>query len=100
DFSYAVIAYYEQNTNLNGLNIAEAAEKVRGSRSLEDQMELIFDVVSNGRPSGVFHGMSEEDLQTFMRHPNTMFAADSGVRRYQEGVPHPRGYGNNARVLH
>ena len=100
DFSYAVIAYCRENTNLNGLNIAEAAELARGSRSLEDQMELIFEIVSKGRPSGVFHGMSEEDLQTFMRHPNTMFAADSGVRRYQEGVPHPRGYGNAARVLH
>lgn len=100
DFSYAVIAYYKQNTNLNGLNIAEAAEKIRGSKSLEDQIELILEIVSNGRPSGVFHGMSEEDLETFMRHPNTMFAADSGVRRYQEGVPHPRGYGNTARVLH
>ena len=100
DFSYAVIAYYRQNTNLNGLNIAEAAEKVRGSRSLEEQMELILEIVSKGRPSGVFHGMSENDLETFMRHPNTMFAADSGVRRFQEGIPHPRGYGNNARVLH
>ena len=28
-----------------------------------------------------------------------MIASDSGVRRYQEGVPHPRGYGNNARIL-
>src|SRR6185503_4607583 len=38
-------------------------------------------------------------LQQFMRHPNTMFASDSGVRKFQEGVPHPRGYGNNARIL-
>ena len=28
-----------------------------------------------------------------------MVASDSGVRRFGEGVPHPRGYGNNARVL-
>jgi N-acyl-D-amino-acid deacylase len=28
-----------------------------------------------------------------------MIASDSGVRRFGEGVPHPRGYGNNARVL-
>src|ERR1700751_6071365 len=34
-----------------------------------------------------------------MKHPNTMFASDSGVRKFGEGVPHPRGYGNNARVL-
>jgi N-acyl-D-amino-acid deacylase len=34
-----------------------------------------------------------------MRHSNTLIASDSGVRKFQEGVPHPRGYGNNARVL-
>ena len=28
-----------------------------------------------------------------------MIASDSGVREFGEGVPHPRGYGNNARVL-
>ncbi len=43
--------------------------------------------------------MSEEDLQKFMRHPNTMIACDSGLRKFGEGVLHPRGYGNNARVL-
>ena len=43
--------------------------------------------------------MSEDDIRIFMQHPNTMFASDSGMRRYQEGVPHPRGYGNNARFL-
>ena len=43
--------------------------------------------------------MSEDDLKTFMAHPNTMVACDSGLRKFGEGVPHPRGYGNNARVL-
>jgi hypothetical protein len=43
--------------------------------------------------------MDEGDLAAFMRHPNTMFASDSGVRRFQIDVPHPRGYGNNARIL-
>jgi len=28
-----------------------------------------------------------------------MIASDSGVRQIDESVPHPRGYGNNARVL-
>ena len=35
----------------------------------------------------------------FLAHPNTMIASDSGVREFGKGVPHPRGYGNNARVL-
>jgi N-acyl-D-amino-acid deacylase len=99
DFSYAVIADYQHDRSLNGLNIAQAAKKARGSASLDDQIELILEIESHGGASGIFHGISEEDLRKFLHHPNTMFASDSGVRRYQEGVPHPRGYGNNARVL-
>ena len=60
---------------------------------------MVLEIQANGGASGVFHGMSEEDLKTFMRHPNTMVACDSGLRKLGEGVPHPRGYGNNARVL-
>jgi N-acyl-D-amino-acid deacylase len=99
DFSYAVIAEYRHDKSLNGMNIAEAARKVRGSDSVADQIEMILEIQKNGGAQGVFHGMSEEDLQKFMRHPNTMIACDSGLRKFGEGVPHPRGYGNNARVL-
>jgi N-acyl-D-amino-acid deacylase len=34
-----------------------------------------------------------------MAAPFTMIASDSSVREFGAGVPHPRGYGNNARVL-
>lgn len=99
DFSYAVIAFYRHEKSLNGLNIAEAAKKSKGSDSVANQIEMILEIQKNGGAQGVFHGMSEEDLQKFMRHPGTMIACDSGLRKFGEGVPHPRGYGNNARVL-
>lgn len=99
-FAYAFIASYRDDSSLNGLNVVEAAKKRRGNDSLDDQIAVILEIVQNGGASAVFHGIGEEDLQAFLKHPNTMIAADSGVRRYQQGVPHPRGYGNNARVLH
>ncbi len=99
DFSYTVIASCRHDPSLNGLNIVEAAKAKRGSDSLDDQVEMILDIQAHGGASGVFHGISEDDLKTFMRHPNTMIACDSGLRKLGEGVPHPRGYGNNARVL-
>lgn len=98
DFSYACIASF-RDKSYDGLNIAQAAKKMRGSDTLDDQIETIFEIQKHGGASGVFHGMGEEDVQTFMRHTNTMIAADSGVRAFGSGVPHPRGYGNNARVL-
>lgn len=99
DYSYAAIASYSEDRSLNGKRISEAAKIKRGSDSLDDQIELILQIEASGGASGVFHGMSEEDLQVFMRHPNTMFASDGGVREKNESVPHPRSYGNNARVL-
>jgi N-acyl-D-amino-acid deacylase len=99
DYAYAVIASCKDDPSLAGLNVVQAAKAKRGADTLDDQMEEILDLEKNGGANGVFHGMSEEDLQVFMRHPNTMVACDSGVRKFGEGVPHPRGYGNNARVL-
>jgi N-acyl-D-amino-acid deacylase len=99
DYSYAVIADYKHDRKLNGMNIVQAARKSFGSASLNNQIEMILDIQKNDGASGVFHSMSESDLRAFLAHPNTMFASDSGVRRPGEGVPHPRGYGNNARVL-
>lgn len=99
DYAYAVVASFRGDVTLNGMNIVEAARKLRGSDSLEDQIEVILEIERRGGASGVFHGMSEEDLKKFMAHPQTMIASDSGERVFGEGVPHPRGYGNNARVL-
>jgi N-acyl-D-amino-acid deacylase len=76
DYTYAVIAYCKSDRSLNGLNIAQAAMKLRGSDSLEDQIETILEIQKNGGASGVFHGISEDDLQQFMQQPNTMFASD------------------------
>jgi N-acyl-D-amino-acid deacylase len=99
DFSYAVIASYRPNPCYNGKNIVEAAALERGKSTIDDQIEMILEIERNGGASGIFHGMCDADLETFMRHPNTMFASDSGVRRLGADVPHPRGYGNNARFL-
>jgi N-acyl-D-amino-acid deacylase len=98
DFSYAMIANYSPDTSLNGLNIMEAARKKFAANSLDDQMEIILQIQSQA--SGVFHSMNEDDLQTFLKNPNTMLASDSSVRKFGQGVPHPRGYGNNARAIH
>ncbi|SDS31498.1 D-alanyl-D-alanine carboxypeptidase/D-alanyl-D-alanine-endopeptidase [Opitutus sp. GAS368] len=99
DYAYAVVASFRHDTSINGMNILEAAKKLHGSDSLDAQIEVILDFEKNGGAQGVFHGMDEQDLQKFMRHPNTMIASDSGIREFGKDVPHPRGYGNNARVL-
>jgi N-acyl-D-amino-acid deacylase len=99
DYAYAYIANYARDRSYNGKNIPTVAREKLGRDDLDAQIEMILDIHLNGSGSGVFHGMHEDDLRTFLRHPNTMIASDSGVRVFGESVPHPRGYGNNARAL-
>ncbi|HSK71294.1 MAG TPA: D-aminoacylase [Pyrinomonadaceae bacterium] len=99
DYSFAYVASYGANPEFNGKNIAEITKSVRGSNKVDAQIEQIFEMYEKGGASMVYRVMSEDDVQNIMRQPFTMIASDSGVRRFGAGVPHPRGYGNNARVL-
>ena len=59
----------------------------------------MIEMMLNGGASMVFHGMSENDIKYIMSYPHNMFASDASIRVFNQGVPHPRGYGTNARVL-
>ena len=99
DYDYAVVASYSPNPSFNGKSIKAIAKEVRGKSDLDSQIEQILEMYAAGGAGMVYHGMSEDDVKQIMREPFTMVASDSGVRRLGEGMPHPRGYGNNARVL-
>ncbi|HVF43307.1 MAG TPA: D-aminoacylase [Pyrinomonadaceae bacterium] len=99
DFSYASVASYAAKHEYDGKNIAEIAKLARGRSDVDSQVEQILEMYAAGGAAMVYHSMGEEDVRRIMREPFTMIASDSGVRRFGEGVPHPRGYGNNARVL-
>jgi N-acyl-D-amino-acid deacylase len=47
----------------------------------------------------IYHTMDEGDVERVLRHPYAMVASDAGVVEPGTGVPHPRAYGTNARVL-
>jgi N-acyl-D-amino-acid deacylase len=53
----------------------------------------------DGGAQMVYHLMSDQDVDRIMRHPQVAIASDSSVLAFGDGVPHPRGYGDNARVL-
>jgi N-acyl-D-amino-acid deacylase len=99
DFDYAVVADYKPDPSFNGKSIAAITKQVRGKSDLKSQIEQMMEMYMAGGAGMVYHGMSEPDIQNIMREPFTMIACDSGVLRLNEGMPHPRGYGNNARVL-
>ncbi len=99
DLSWATIATYRADPSLNGLSMKEAAQKLKGSDTPDAQLELARDMQSAGGASMVYHFMSDDDVATIMRHPMVSIASDAGINTLGQGVPHPRGYGDNARVL-
>jgi N-acyl-D-amino-acid deacylase len=99
DLSFATIALYAADPSLNGLTIKEAAAKQKGSDSADAQFEQARDMLLAGGATMVYHFMSDEDVDRIMRHPDVGVASDASVLTLGDGVPHPRGYGNNARVL-
>jgi N-acyl-D-amino-acid deacylase len=99
DLSFAVVASHAAKPEYNGKSIAEVTQLARGKKDLDSQIEQVFEMYAAGGASMVYHSMGEADVRRIMREPFTMVASDSGVRRFGEGVPHPRGYGNNARML-
>jgi N-acyl-D-amino-acid deacylase len=99
DLSYAVVASFQPKPEYNGKSIAEITRLARGKKDLRSQVAQVLEMYEAGGAAMVYHSMGEEDVRRIMRESFTMVASDSGVRRFGEGVPHPRGYGNNARVL-
>jgi len=99
DYSYAVVASYRPDSSFNGKSIAEVTKQVKGKQGIKDQIEQILSMYEAGGASMIYHSMGEPDVQQIMEEPFTMIASDSSARQIDESVPHPRGYGNNARVL-
>jgi len=99
DFDYAVVASYDPDKSFNGKSIAEITKLEKKKSDVSSQIDQMIEMYLAGGAGMVYHGMSEDDVKRIMQEPFTMIASDSGVRQNDESVPHPRGYGNNVRVL-
>lgn len=82
-----------------GMSIREIAA-LRGDADPADTC-LALMAEENGRIRGLFHTMSEEDVRLIMRQPWVAVASDGQAINMENypGLPHPRYYGTNARVL-
>jgi N-acyl-D-amino-acid deacylase len=100
DFSFAYVANHRANQEFNGRNIPEITKIVKQKTDLDSQAEQAIDLLLAGGAQMVLQKMSDQDVERIFKQPFTMVASDAGVLN-SEGlsVPHPRGFGNNARAL-
>jgi N-acyl-D-amino-acid deacylase len=102
NYEYAVVANYRPDTTFNGLSITQINQKLGRKSTAVVEADLVMDLMERAemkRIQMVYHTMSETDVENILRYPNTMIASDAGVAKFGSGMPHPRAYGTNARVL-
>jgi len=99
-YDYAVVARYAPDTTLNGKSIS-AINTLKGRKTNPmEEAETILEMVSAvNRTQMIFFSMDEKDLVRIMQYPFSMTASDAGINRFGSGMPHPRAYGTNSRVL-
>ena len=98
-YSYAVVASYRADSTFNGKSIEQINLMMGRKHKAKEETQTAMDMMMKGGAGMVFHGMGDEDLKRIMQYPFNMFACDASIRVFNQGVPHPRGYGTNARVL-
>ena len=85
---------------LTGKTLAEVA-KMRGKDPIDTAMDLIAE--DESRISTVYYLMSEENVKKELRTPWISFGSDEASQApespFTKSNPHPRAYGNFARVL-
>jgi N-acyl-D-amino-acid deacylase len=93
------LARCDWDHSLDGKRLGEVTKGRGLDPTIDNAAETALWLVEKGGCSGIFHAISEEDLQRVLRHPATMIGSDGEVPIFGEANPHPRSYGTFARVL-
>jgi N-acyl-D-amino-acid deacylase len=99
NYEYAIVATFTPEKSYEGKNISQINVLKGRPDTLEAQIDTILDLISQGGAQMVYHSMGNEDVERILKYPNTAIASDGGVREFGVGVPHPRSYATNSRVL-
>jgi len=96
---YAFVASCRWDPSLEGKNISQINREKGRKGKLDAEIQTVLDMVEKGGAQMVYHSMDERDVLRILQFPYSMVASDGGIQQMDRGVPHPRSYGTNARVL-
>jgi N-acyl-D-amino-acid deacylase len=90
-----------ENVKYVGKNLADIAREM-GKEPADAAFDLVLQ--GSGRVMAIYHMMSEKDIETALRFPWVSIGSDAGAAAQigaadATGLPHPRSYGNAARVI-
>ena len=93
------IARCDWDHSLDGKRLGDVTKGRGLDPTIENAADTALWIVEKGGCQGIFHAISEEDLQRILRHPATMIGSDGEVPIFGVASPHPRSYGTFVRVL-
>ena len=85
--------------SLAGKTLADLTRTRGMEPTIENAADATLWLVEQGGCQGIFHAMSDDDVQRILAHPTTMIGSDGEVPVFGRANPHPRSYGTFARVL-
>jgi N-acyl-D-amino-acid deacylase len=94
-----VLAACGWDASLAGKSLADVMQLRGLAPGLENAAEAALWIIERGGCSGIFHAISEKDLENIIKHPATMIASDGEIPIFGKEMPHPRSYGTFSRVL-
>lgn len=93
------VAWAENEPSIAGRNLTQ----IMAARGIEPTpghaAEVVLQLLEKGQVRGIFHTISEPDVERILVDPSTMIASDGEVTVLGKDAPHPRSYGTFARVL-
>jgi N-acyl-D-amino-acid deacylase len=87
------------DASLAGKTLADLTAQRGLAPTIENAADVTLWIFEQGGCQGIFHAMSDHDVQRIMQHPTTMIGSDGEVPTFGRANPHPRSYGTFARVL-
>ena len=93
------LARCDWDHSLDGKRLGDVTRGRDLDPTVENAAETVIWIVEKGGCSGIFHAISEDDLQRILKHPATMIGSDGEVPIFGQANPHPRSYGTFVRVL-
>lgn len=84
---------------LAGQTLADLTRQRGLEPTIDNAADVTLWLYEQGGCQGIFHAMSDDDVERILAHPTTMVGSDGAVTIFGQANPHPRSYGTFARVL-
>lgn len=93
------IAWAENDPGIQGKNMSDITRARGLEPTITNAAETVLQLLEKGQVRGIFHAISEPDMEAILADPTTMIASDGEVTVFGRAAPHPRSYGTFPRFL-